>query len=84
MAEKSKKALVDKIVKYEGTDGKMHKGKEINYRTMMDGKASCIVIKEGQVKPKSESYTYYDVKPYGTIKVASVNFPLVLKTHRLK
>lgn len=23
---------------------------------MMDGKASCIVIKEGQVKPKSESY----------------------------
>jgi 2-methylaconitate cis-trans-isomerase PrpF len=39
MAEKSKKALVDKIVKYEGTDGKMHKGKEINYRTMMDGKA---------------------------------------------
>lgn len=84
MAEKSKKALVDKIVTYEGTDGKMHKGKEINFRTMMDGKASCIVIEEGQAKPIRGMYTYYDVKPYGTVKVASVNSPIVLKTHRLK
>lgn len=84
MAEKSKKALVDKIVTYEGTDGKMHKGKEINYRTMNDGKDSCIVIEEGQAKPIHGMYTYYDAKPYGVVKVASIHIPLVLKTHRLK
>ena len=84
MAEKSKKALVDKIVTYEGTDGKMHKVKEINYRTIHGGKDSCIVIEEGQAKPIRGMYTYYDVKPYGTIRVACSNFPLVLKTNRLK
>jgi len=78
------KLTEDQIVEYIGTDGKKHKGKLIRYRTMSDGKATCIVIKDGQVKPASESYTYYDTKPYGTIKVASVNFPIVLKTHRLK